>query len=83
MAGHGADPTPHQAATSAAGGTLSLTEYAKADTQQRDTDEHQQNRVSGHHIPHITDNGFDRAHIAKDAGYGSGSGSGLRRFLLS
>lgn len=82
MGGMGRTPHP-QAATSAAGGTLSLTEYAKADTQQRDTDEHQQNRVSGHHIPHITDNGFDRAHIAKDAGYGSGSGSGLRRFLLS
>ena len=80
MEGMGRTPHP-QAAALATGSALSLTEYAKADTQQRDTDEHQQNRVSGHHIPHIADNGFDRVHIAKDAGYGSGSG--LRRFLLS
>ena len=63
MGGMGRTPHP-QAAALATGSALSLTEYAKADTQQRDTDEHQQNGVSGHHIPHITDNGFDRAHIA-------------------
>lgn len=82
MVGYGANPTPHQAAASAAGSALSLAEDRKTDRQQRDADENAKNGVTGHHVPNIADNGLDGAHIAKDAGY-SGSGGSLRHALLS
>lgn len=75
--------TPHpQAAASATGSFLGLAENGKTDAQQGHTDKHAKHRVSGHHVPHVADNGLDRAHIGKNAGYGS-SGTGLRRILLS
>lgn len=82
MAGHGANPTPHQATALAAGGTLGLAEHSETDAQQRDADEHAQNGVSGHHVPNIADNSLNAAHIPKNAGYGGGS-TGLRQALLS
>lgn len=82
MVGYGANPTPHQAAASAAGSALSLAEDRKTDGQQRDADENAKNGVTGHHVPNIADNGLDGTHIAKDAGY-SGSGGSLRHALLS
>lgn len=81
MAGYGANPTPHQAAASAAGSALSLAEDRKTDGQQRNADENAKNGVTGHHVPNIADNGLDGAHIAKNAGH-SGS-TGLRQALLS
>ena len=83
MVGYGANPTPHQAAASAAGSALSLAEDRKTDRQQRDADENAENRIAGHHVPNIADNGFDGAHIAKDAGYGGSSSGSLRHALLS
>ena len=77
MVGYGANPTPHQAAALAAGSALSFAEDREADAQQRDADEHAENGVTGHHVPHVTDNGLDGTHIAKDASYG-GSGLSLK-----
>ena len=82
MVGYGANPTTHQAAASAAGSALGLTEDRKTDRQQRDADEHAQNGVTGHHVPHIANDGLDGTHIAKDAGHSGGSLS-LKNPLLS
>ena len=75
MVGHGANPTPHQAAASAAGSALGLAEHSKTDRQQRNADEDAKNGVTGHHVPLIADNGLDGTHVTKNAGH---SGSGLR-----
>lgn len=74
MPGYGANPTPQQAAASAAGSALGLAEHNKTDRQQRDADENAENGIAGHHIPNIADNGLDGAHVTKDAGH---SGRGI------
>lgn len=75
----GRSPYPLCAA-SAAGSTLGPTENAETERNKRGADEHRQQRIGGHDVPDVADQGSQSAGVTKD---GSDSSSGiLNAYLL-
>lgn len=77
------DPHTPLPAASAASGALGFLIKRKTKSHQRRADEHQQQRIAGHDVPHVLDHVGQRTGILQNLGDGDGGSSLLKSTLLS